>query len=882
MYRPLILRPKTYAALLGSVAIFTIFSALAAEDAPQRSLIQHDKQSNQSAVDNSASDIGTSVSPEAALDDQGATKLERLFQKAFAGRQRQSGQTLKLQSVVEVDGTTAGGVFVLTKQGSLNTSDTLIDSFSLKAACQTFILEHVLEAIGQKANTLGYVRLSDLEDAGLQASFNPRTLKTTITVPTELRVIQEESLRSRRPKVYGQPLKPSKVSAVLNVAAARVYQHTLGAGWQPFTLDFRGAVNIKTFVLEGDFVYRQGNARPWQRNSVRLVKDFPSLALRTSIGDLQYTTQGFQSTPMLGGISVARNFSLRPYEAVQSSGSASFVLTSPSRVEFFVNGQLVDTRNLPTGPHRISDFPLGAGANDIDVRITDAYGRVETKNFPFFFATDVLSQGVHDFSYNIGYLTTVDNQGLRHYKTDTPTLSFAHRVGVSSALTFGLNYQGNRDQQMVGGEISTATLFGSFGLTTAFSRNGKTEKHNGQSVALQYVFTPQSVSFKPSFSLQWRTQSPYFSSLRTELTDPINVIATSYAARYSQTLFNSVAASISGTYDIWRGTGRGNSQTLGFSKNLAFGPFLTLSMSRTLTPNIDQSQSPTQDKRVLMGLTWSLGGSKHLLGADFDSSSHLLRSRWSYLGGSSVGDFSASAALSHSPSSNGAEGQLSYTGNRFTASVNHTHASPNDSSSSDTTSLRAETALVFADGYTTFSRPVYDSFVMVKPVKALKGHPLKINKDSRGGYTSRADLLGAAVLPNTLSYYVQNITLDRGGLPVGTQLASESYYVESPYRNGAVIEVGTDAVVLVRGQLIDEHDQPLALATVEITSQTDASAPSIIGFTNRKGRFSMEGLKPGAYTVRVLAGDNVYTMQLTIPEETQGVYNLNQVRPTKE
>jgi outer membrane usher protein FimD/PapC len=85
-------------------------------------------------------------------------------------------------------------------------------------------------------------------------------------------------------------------------------------------------------------------------------------------------------------------------------------------------------------------------------------------------------------------------------------------------------------------------------------------------------------------------------------------------------------------------------------------------------------------------------------------------------------------------------------------------------------------------------------------------------------YVAKADLLGPAVVPNTTSYYVQNVQLDRSDLPTGMQIATETYSIESPHKSRAVAEVGTDVVIMIRGQLLNSDGQPLGLSTIEITS----------------------------------------------------------------
>ena len=114
-------------------------------------------------------------------------------------------------------------------------------------------------------------------------------------------------------------------------------------------------------------------------------------------------TQGFQSAIPLGGFSATRDFTIQPYRTTRPVNRTQIFLNRPSTVEVFVNGGFVSRMQLPAGPVDFKDFPLAAGLNDLTVKVTDDLGQTETIHLSLLFDAQLLSVGLNQFSYAIGY-----------------------------------------------------------------------------------------------------------------------------------------------------------------------------------------------------------------------------------------------------------------------------------------------------------------------------------------------------------------------------------------------------------------------------------------------------------------------------------------------
>jgi len=226
------------------------------------------------------------------------------------------------------------------------------------------------------------------------------------------------------------------------------------------------------------------------------------------------------------------------------------------------------------------------------------------------------------------------------------------------------------------------------------------------------------------------------------------------------------------------------------------------------------------------------------------------------------------------PSDYGITGRLNYTGYRFTSNLSHNFAlSRNeDESIGNLTRLTFGTALVFADGHFGWSRPINNSFALVTRNENLRDQQIGINP-SGGSYTAQADSLGSAVVPDLQPYQVSNLRIDAPELPLGYNLGSDIYHLLPSYKSGTLIRVGTDATIFLRGVLLDANGKTVSLESGEVTSLSDPNWKPVTLFTNKAGKFALEGFKPGRYELRLFTNQQ-NPMRFEIPSGLAGVYDI--------
>lgn len=717
----------------------------------------------------------------------------------------------------------------------------------------------------------------------IEARFDEAALELKVAVLPEARRTNQVFLSGRGmpPSVSGA-LSPSPLSAFVNTRVGQDFAFSQASGEngrRPLRTDFESAVNFRDWVLEGTASYTQRAEHELSRGDVRLVRDFPEKMIRVMAGDLSYPLAAFQQFRPLGGLTVASNFTLQPYRVTIPMSTTELYLKSPSRVVVYVNGFQAQMLYLPAGRHDLRNLALGNGVNFIRLEITDDVGRVETLTFPWVSESDLLARGLHQFAYTVGAASTnVDNR--REYARRDLTGSMYHRYGLSNRFTVGVAAQADDKQKIGSLEWLFANRFGTIGLEPAFSHiEGRRARAAWR---LRYNYTdyngPQ--LSQRNFTLGLQYLNPEFAQLG-ELNPSLTTLY-DLSASYSQSIFWNVAARLSGTYQFNRnklpGIVDSYSGTLSFVRVFDVGIQTSASLTRRV------SQANIVENSAFLLFSWVIPGTNHFLNASQDTGRHASRMEWRYNSPQLVGGYNAGLSYERTPQNHRVDALAEHIGNRGNLSAAHNMlAETGGGRTSQLTSLRGGFSLAFAGGKLGVGRPITDSFAIVAASDALSGQTIGINPNSAEFHEARADWLGPAVVPNIRSYQYYNLYLDPSRLEPGRELGHENYTLLPSYRSGLLVRAGGDSRVMLAGVIVDGAGKPVALETAEARRiGAEALEEPVLLFTNRKGKFRMEGFKPGEYEL-VFYNESLGKLKVSIPENASGIHDAGRltVRPVK-
>ncbi|MDE1145235.1 MAG: fimbria/pilus outer membrane usher protein [Azospirillaceae bacterium] len=811
---------------------------------------------------------------------------EDLFEKTF-GKKKKAEKATTLDLPVKVEGREMGQV---PAKVAPDPADTQVDLNRLALLLRDFVQPKALSDLKALAGPDGFGKIGALVANGkgdaISLAFDAKELTLAVAVPPALRAQRSLTVVNRANAADGyQVLEPADVASYVNLRAAQIFlaqPDTDSGGYrQPLLLGLDGGGNIDGWSYEWEGEYQEQYSHHFMRGPARLIRDFPDDAVRLQAGDLDYSITGIQTNRPLAGLSIARNYTLQPYRAIQPTGSQNFVLDSPSTVEVLVNGRPTRVFREEAGPVSLSDFPGTSGTNDVEVRITDAFGRTQTIDFPFFFDAELLAAGVSEFNYTVGVPYTTGSDRLI-YDQSRPTFSGYHRQGITDSLTVGASLQADKSQQVLGAEALFVTGIGTIGIDPGASLGAS----RGASLDLTYRdYTNEEAFYQQrTLTAQGAWRSGGYTSLGT--IPARNTVAYDLSARLGQPLDEDLTATLSGRYQLVRDPSQidGYSVDLGFRRR--FGRHATLEFTLSRARNTVTGEA---DNSAYVAFRYTFGDGVQSAGLTVDTLTRQRELDWRYQDPWPTDSWNLDLDAINTTGTYQANGTIGYTMDRFEASVRHDYSQRLSTvggpvENDERTTLNFATGLVFADGHVGVTRPVTNSFAMVVPHPRIADEEVGVDPVT-GHYLSSSDWLGPPVVPNISAYLVRPLLLDVPDAPIGYDIGNDRPAVVPGNHTGTLVPIGTDATVSLEGALLDAEGKPLVLAAGTLRRADGKPAPGgkdakanaeVPFFTNRKGRFRVEGVRPGDW-VMTLNGVAHKPIPVTVPRGAEGALPLGEV-----
>jgi outer membrane usher protein len=717
------------------------------------------------------------------------------------------------------------------------------------------------------ANHQSFATLASLSRYGIDASYNSEQIEIELLLPSAIRGSQEIRLSNRPDLVEMEFEDPADFSGFLNVRTAAGFE-AVGSGQGVIGPGLELSLGMRTagLVLESDFIADFENSDSgFERLFTRIVRDDLKRNLRISAGDVFPRGFGYAASPDLLGISIERRRRLfNPQENIRLQSFDSFALERPAKIDVLVNGVVVRDFELAAGNYTLSDLPLGAGANEIQVIATDNFGRREIATLSRFLGATILDVGESEFSFSAGIQTEPGNRA-RSYDSDRPTLAGNYRRGINDSFTAGIALQGDRFTQALSLESNLATRAGTFLIETGASQDQ--ESGFGYAARGVYQYSPQDSfsSFFSGFSLAADYTSEDFSRVGRTLAFT-NIIALNTAATTAFRVGEENFVSLGLNYATLRqGLDDRYGANLRYSRRVFGGALLSASLGYAY------DQFTEGDVVFQIGISRRLG-ERGFGSTSYSSRNERLRANYAYARGRGTGAYSAftSAEIGRDLLGVGLSG--AYSANRAELGLGQSLSYDNRMSDlqSSRTSLQFGSALVFADGVWGIGRPINDSFAIVRPHSSLRPADIYLDR-SADGYFARSGALGPAVKNELGSYSRRTVLVDVPDAPLGYDIGSGAYQLRPDYKSGYVLTVGSEYSTTIIGRLLNNKD-PVVLATGRAERLDKAGGPTIEIYTNRSGRFGATGLSPGRWRITMNTRP-ILEFVLDIPEDTDSLLN---------
>ncbi len=728
-----------------------------------------------------------------------------------------------------------------------------------------------------KTTTQGWIDTKSMNDLGINLQYNYKKLRIKIDIPIELQNTRQHNLKQNNiPDWAIGPVKPEKISGYINYDLTKEISHNKLQKTSPFEITTDSAININGVIIENDLNYLDQKNKKIERNSTRIIYDDEKNERRYTLGDLsQNTSSDYHINGTMLGLKISKEFQINPYKSVLPVNKTDYVLKDDSRITVFLNNMLLRTLHQKAGKHSIKDLPLFQGVNDIKLDIETKNGKKETLHFKNHSSSDVLKKHTFDYSYTIGIESTPGNRRVMYdnNKKDT-VISLFNRYGFSSYNTNGFFIKYSKSHHIEGIESLFSTAWGTFGLQAAFSRNRVgIKKHSGVVTQISYKYQDyQGIYNTPrSLNLSIEYLSPNFRTVDSFSTINGNTYL-KYKLSFSRNILKKFRGSLATTYSK-KSISEGR-DPLDVSLNFSYSFKRHLHANLQLTHRKDSFHN--EEKEIYLFLNFLIPQKNQAVFSSISSRDQERTLSYQYYGPTKLNRVNTRVDYLTNTSNNRYLFNTNFKSQRSIISAYHQTLDYKQSNqSSHITDLSLRSAIVFANNSLALSRPITNSFAIIKRNKHLSGETVTLNSQDINS-DGKTDLLGAAVLPSLIPYRYKQIHIDTSKLSLGKSVGKENYTIIPKYKTGHLIEVGIPSSILLVTYLTDFTRNPIALETGIIQSSDNPDIKNYF-FTNQKGRVVFEKIIPGNYILH-FANTRFKNYKLTIPENVSGIYRIKQLK----
>ena len=716
-----------------------------------------------------------------------------------------------------------------------------------------------------------YVRVSDLAQAGMSgAMWNrivnfarlqarlPRQTEETIALrvfdPLLRYKFDEAALvlsMTADPRLFGQTVYDLHVQKPADLeyskAASTFFNYAVNTrGFSDVGFSGETGTSIGGNLIYNSF-FRPPNGK-FIRSLSEYIVDENTHLRRWTFGDAIASTDTIGGAASIGGVTLSRNFNLDPYFIRYPAYGLAGTAITPSTVDVYINGVLVQRRDVPPGPFDLQNIPVSSGAGTAQVVIRDAYGNLHSQNESFYYSTLVLGKGISEFNYSLGALRK--NFSTSSFDYGDPAFLGFHRIGVTDALTLGGRLEATTDLVSGGGSASFRTRIGDIEGSAGISRHGG---ESGTAGSGTYRYLGQRVSFGGTirtFSRSYANLSTIqgLESLRTVRNG--NAFVSLLVPRGSFTVqWNSIRLfnqkpddhiALLTSFSFTRATlffsaGQANQSGQRHAEYFAgvgiYGP-------RNTTANLSVSGGGGQTQQnveVQHPLPVGTGFGYRLLSRTSSDSR--------------IGN----AVLQY----NAPFGQYEVSLDPY-----HTNSKPN---------INASGGIVVEKHTFKLTRAVQDSFALVR-VPGVPNVRVYLSNQLIG----RTDANGNLLVPNLLSYYGNTVRIDDRDVPLDYDIQQVQKTIAPSYRGGAFVEFPVLQVRTIVGTIVERSAEGNVVPAFGELTLTDRlrTYTSPLG---RQGELYLENVPPGTYTGAVEFSGGDCAVTITVPPGATSYVKLGAV-----
>ena len=588
----------------------------------------------------------------------------------------------------------------------------------------------------------------------------------------------------------------------------------------------------------------------FSRGLSNLTVDQPGEMRRWIAGDGFATSGTLGGSALLGGLSVARNFSLDPYFVRTPLPRVSGAVLTPSTLDVYVNGVLVRREPLPPGPFEIANLPVTSGLSGVRYVVQDAFGRTQEYATRAYSSPTVLAKGLSDYSYSAGFRRT--DFGTSSFGYGRAVLLAQHRLGLTDQITAGYRLDADPGMLSLGPSLSATLPIGQLDLSAAGSVSGG---ELGAAGAAAYVVIVRPLAVGVSL----RAMSPRYAN--ASLDPGLDRALLDASAFASISLGSRLTLSLDYGASRLRDTGVGDLLQARADLRLSQRAGFFLSASRARVPGGDAAFEASASFVYSFDATTAASSSATARAEGGIASATVQRSL-------PVGEGVGYVVQGETGASQRASSLV-----QANASFGHFEAGFQRTGAENGASATASGAVVLVGDRLFLARPVQEGFAVLR-VPGLGGVRGYLNNVEVGTTDSRGDLF----VPNLLPYYGNRLSIRDGDVPMDYEVGRVEQLVASPYRGGAMVQFDVRRIQSVTGTIEVEGAGPPSYGELQMA----IAGKSLGSPLSAEGRFWLEGMPAGRHSGEVEFRGGTCKIELEVPEALIGAVDVGRVRCAPE
>lgn len=687
-------------------------------------------------------------------------------------------------------------------------------------------------------NSEGELSMAMLEERGISLVLDTKNLVVKMELQQEAMAVDQLTYGNRD---YLATPSPAAKWSMLNDLNLRIDESNQ-EGQDSIAMDWFVESNFgghSGYNLNWSAFYEKSQgSEQFFRGDITLFKDDFTKPRRIEVGDLSSFNRGHLPAVNAGGIGFSTPYQeLQPLKRISPTNSQEFYMRQAGEVQVIVNSNIVAKVRLNPGRYDLNDLPLSSGQNDVEVVAFYANGERESFIFNTFYNSQLLEEGLSIWAFNIGYPS--EFRDFRYDYLDPLVMTGFYEKGVTENVTAGVNALFANSDYIVGSHATIGSSYGNFTLRMSTSKHDDL-KGSVFTMDTEHTIFGSSEFGVPNlrFNYQKRknfVQNPWQENITTQNDETFSV-------NYSWFITERLDFNVNSRFS--KDNSGVTSRNITGQLNWRYRDFRISAQYRKQENDALIAQD---EESFFLNINWTAFNNERRTRSrvDYRSQNNDYRASYSKVNRNYQNDYGYNLEANSNEDGNTLELSGSYTHNRFRVDMSTRAQRRPESATSIDHRVNISTSIGIADGKVGMGSNVQVPFAVVVAHPTLAKAEIQVNPAPTGENLSIAGVEVGGIASLGAAFTENVITVNAQDAPLGYDWGPGTYNLVGGANTGHVITIGSDLSYTVIGYVKDPDNEPIALQRGKIT-KGDFSAPL---FTNRKGRFVVEGIGTGEYIV---------------------------------